>query len=310
MPELFDDPRSATDPWYGLAMSILRSPAASAECPGCHARTVAGAWHLTDLLSRMATIDLGCASCKAKQTLTITLPREALPCYPLQRVTMLQDLVKRQMDSITNRIRLHADSMPVAAFTTSPVWEHAKWRGATFRWDPNHPMKVPPIMGLCFDNADAGRKLFSQLVDYHGNQDDHEEIRVSIIEGSPPGQQFGYSVHICPDPESLAAYATVAGIVLDPKLIRFFGRWNRMYPISGHPSLLQAFKRGFDKHNEFMLTSATRRDDGQEYFDVRLGLVKHKVKFRKFTDITNDDDLDAMALMMPLLVPPRLAGCL
>jgi hypothetical protein len=162
-------------------------------------------------------------------------------------------------------------------------------------------------MGLCCENADAGRKLFGQLVDYHGNHDEHEEIRVSIIEGSPPGQRFGYSVHICPDPESLAAYATAAGIVLDPKLIRFFGRWNRMYPIPGQhsPPLLEMFKRGFDRHGEFMLTSATHREDGQRHFDVRLGVIKRKVEFRKLADITNDEDPDVLASLMPLLVPPR-----
>jgi hypothetical protein len=217
----------------------------------------------------------------------------------------VKDVIQQRVESIANQVRLHADAMPVAAFTTSPIWARAKWRGTTFRWNPDHPKKVPPIMGLCFDNADEGRKLFSQLVDYQGNRDEHEEIRVSIIEGSPPGQRFGYSVHISPDPESLAAYASAAGIVLDPKLIPFFGRWNRMYPIAGSPSYLQMFKEGFAKHNEFMLTSATRRDDGQQYFDVKIGLVKHKVELRKLGDITRGDDPDAMALLMPAFVPPR-----
>ncbi|MDP9173553.1 MAG: hypothetical protein M3O30_06775 [Planctomycetota bacterium] len=212
-----------------------------------------------------------------------------------------------QMESINARVRICADAMPVAAFTTSPLWQEAKWSGTTFRWNPDRPVKVPPIMGICFRNADVGRKLFSQLVDYHGNRDEHEEIRVSIIEGSPPGQQFGYSVHICPDPESLAAYATAADLVLDPKLIRFFGRWNRLYPIPGQssPPLLEMFKRGLEKHGEFMLTSATIREDGQQYFDAQIGLIKHKIEFRKLTDITSEDDPDALALAMPALVPPR-----
>jgi hypothetical protein len=59
-----------------------------------------------------------------------------------------------------------------------------------------------------------------------------------------------------------------------------------------------------------MLTSATRRKDGQQYFDVRLGLVKHKVEFRKLTDIAGDDDPDAVALLMPALIPPRAPSLL
>ncbi len=305
----------SSDRWQAAAVFVMGTPASPCECPDCGAKAVSGAWHLTDCLSRQATIDLTCTSCKTKQTLSLVLPPEVLPFYPLQRASMLQDAIKRQTESIAGQIRLHADAMPVAAFTTSPVWEQAKWRGTTFRWNTpesrnsrnprnsDHPRTGPPIMGLCFDNANAGRKLFSQLVDYQGQLDEHEEIRISIIEGSPPGQPLGYSVHLCPDPESLAAYATAAGIVLDPKLIRFFGRWNRMYPVSSHPSLLEAFKKGFAQHKEFMLTSATRRDDGQEYFDVQLGLVKHKIEFRRLADITTDDDPDAMALLMPALVP-------
>jgi hypothetical protein len=163
--------------WQAAAAMVMRTPASPRTCPQCGETSVSGAWHVTDLLSRQGTIDLVCASCKTNQTLTVTLPPGTLPFYPRQRAPLLRGAIQEQMGAIESRIKPHADAMPVAAFTTSPTWKHAKWRGATYRWNPDHPRKVPPIMGLCFENADAGRKLFSQLLDYHGNEDAHDENR-------------------------------------------------------------------------------------------------------------------------------------
>jgi hypothetical protein len=291
--------------WEETALSVIHSPLNKVKCPSCGNRAISGAWHLVDILARKGDVDLKCSSCRLSQNLKIDLPPDSLPFFPLERVVNLCEAIQAEIASISKRIQRHVESMPVAGFTTSPLWQTAKWRGMTFRWDPNHPMKVPPIMGLCFEDGETGKELFKSLVDHHGNSDKFEEIRVSIIEGSPPGQKFGYSIHICPDPDSLAAYATAADIVLDPKLIRFFGRWNRLYPIPGSPPLLEAFKAGFEKHEEFLMAPATRREDGQQYFDVKLGLVKHSIEFRKLSDITSEDDLDAMALVMPALITPE-----
>lgn len=161
-------------------------------------------------------------------------------------------------------------------------------------------------MGLVFDNTEAAEDIFMAAKERMNNQDRANEIRVSIIEGDVPGQEQrpGYTVHISPDPESLAARATAEGVVLDPTIIPFLGQWNRHYPITGTPTMLPKFKREFQKHGEYMLAPVVRREDGQLHFEHMLGIVKKTIEFRQLSEIVGPDDPDAGALVIPQLITP------
>ena len=186
-------------------------------------------------------------------------------------------------------------------FILNPLWNEAGWRATTFRWHPQS--EFPPIMGIVFANGDDGRRIFREFAQHHRHGDRFDELRISIIEGSLPGQMAGYSVHLCPDPESLFARATAEGIVLDPTVILLASRWNRMYPLPDSPPLLARFKEEYEKHREFLLAPVTRRPDGQDYFDVDCGIVNRRIQFRQLSEITSDD-IDSAALKMPELVRP------
>ena len=131
---------------------------------------------------------------------------------------------------ISEFIEKLARAMPVANFTTSALWAEACWKSTTFCYHPKS--HAPPVMGIMFANAEAGKALFRGLNEAYNHYDQFEEMRISIIEGSRPGAPQGYSVHICPEPDALAMHATAAGIVLDHR-VSFLGKWNRMYPSPG-----------------------------------------------------------------------------
>jgi len=189
----------------------------------------------------------------------------------------------------------------VTKFLTNPTWDSAEWVATTFRWHPTGD--APPIMGIVFEMGNEGKAVFETWTKEYGNQDPTSELRISIVEGSPEGQRYGYSVHICPDPETILARATMDGVVVDlSKMVRF-GRVNRMYPIPGQPNLLKRFQREFAKHKEYLLAPVTKRDDGQLWVDVELGIVKKTVHFRDLKDIT-ESDIDAAALALPALITP------
>jgi hypothetical protein len=210
------------------------------------------------------------------------------------------------LELIATRVRQHAKAMPAAAFATHPLWAKAGWSATTFQWHPTS--EAPPIMGLVFDNAEAGREIFREAEGQMNHEDRFEEIRVAIIEGTVPGQEPrpGYSVHICADPEALAGHATFEGFVVDSTIVPFLGQWNRHYPIPGRPSLLARFQEEFAKHQEFLLAPVTRRADGQLYTDPMLGIIKNVIHFRRLSDITTADDPDAAALLLPqFITPPR-----
>jgi hypothetical protein len=204
---------------------------------------------------------------------------------------------------ISRRARECVKEITVAAFTASHLWVEARWSATTFRWHPTSGS--PPVMGIVFENGTAGKQLFRDLENQYDHADRLEAIRVSIIDGFMPGQSPGYSVHICPDPIVLAKDAKTRNVVLDPSILPFIGQWNRMYPIPGSTPLLSRFKEEFDKHKEFLLAPVTRRADGQNYVDAELGIVKRKIEFRQLSEISAKNDIDAMASMMPTLIPPR-----
>jgi hypothetical protein len=258
---------------------------------------------LLDLRRRDAVIDLACNSCKAKESLRIALPLDAPGFYPVERMAKLAPLVREQIESIGHRIRQHAKAMPAAAFTTHALWDEAKWSATTFRWHPTS--EAPPIMGLVFDNSEAGVEIFREAERQMNHSDRFEEIRVSIVEGPVPGEERrpGYSVHICADPESLAAHATAEDFVVDPSIVPFLGQWNRHYPIPGTSSMLTRFKREFAKHKEFLLAPAVRKPDGQLWFEPELGIIKNEIHFRYLMDITQDDP-DAAAIILPQFIMP------
>jgi len=164
-------------------------------------------------------------------------------------------------------------------------------------------------MGLVFDNAEAGLEIFREAERQMNHTDRFEEIRISIIEGPVTGQEDrpGYSVHIGPDPESLDAHATMADFVVNRETIPFLGQWNRHYPVPGSPKLLPKFKMEFQKHKEFLLAPAVRKADGQLWIEPKLGIIKNLIHLRQLSEITQDD-VDAMALVLPELIKPPLAA--
>lgn len=177
-----------------------------------------------------------------------------------------------------------------------PLWEVAVWIGTAFQFHPTG--ECPPVLGIVFDDADTGREIFSEWVAMFGNDDQFEEIRVSINEGHVPGQRPGYTVHISPDPVSIAVRATAEGIALDPKIV-YLGRFNRMHPPTDSLALLARFKEEFQRHGEYLLAPVTRRNDGQLWTDVEFGIVKSSIQFRDVSDISQDD-IDAIVLKSDL----------
>ena len=95
-----------------------------------------------------------------------------------------------------------------------------------------------------FDNVEARLEIFRDADRQMNQEDRFEEIRLCIIEGAVPGQEHrpGYSVHLCADPDALAAHATFDDFVVDPTIVPFLGQWNRRYPVPGAPPLLPRFK--------------------------------------------------------------------
>jgi len=261
-------------------------------------------WNLLSARTRETSVDLHCSACGARESVRIVLPEGAPTFYPFERFPLVAQSLEREIESITTCVQQHVKTMPAAAFTTHPLWAEAKWSATTYKWHPTS--EAPPVMGLVFDNVEAGLEIFREAERQMNHEDRFEEIRISIIEGAVPGQEHrpGYSVHICADPEALSAHATMEDLVVDSSIVPFLGQWNRHYPVPGAPPLLPRFMQEFEKHQEFLLAPTIRRGDGNLYMEPTLGIIKNVIVFRQLSEITTPDDIDAAALMLPQLITP------
>jgi hypothetical protein len=296
--------------WGETAAAACRGPLSAVACPVCGAHSVSGEWNLLSARTRETSVDLHCSACGARENVRIALPDFASACWPLTRFQSVADAVEKEAESLAARIRQHVQSVPAARFTTHPLWAEAKWSATTYKWHPTGDS--PPIMGLVFDNAEAGMQIFRDVEGEMSHEDRFEEIRISIIEGRVPGQEHqpGYSVHICADPEALAGHATMDGFVVDSTVVPFLGQWNRHYPVPGAPPLLPKFKEEFARHKEFMLAPAVHRTDGKLYMEPSLGIIKNVILFRDLAEINPPEDTDAAAMLLPqFITPPPQQAC-
>ena len=184
---------------------------------------------------------------------------------------------------LLDRIREYETYLPAAAWVANPLWPEAKWSGTAYRFDKAG--EWPPVMGLTFENADKGRELFQSWTSKHGNLDELEEIRVTVIEGEIDGQRSGYFVHIGPDPENSMVRAMAEGIVIDDLPLGMLGRIGRMNPIAGTIPLLPRFKELFREHGEFLFAPLSPREDGRQWVDLECGIVKKAIHFHNLTDV-------------------------
>jgi hypothetical protein len=287
--------------WRDAAFQACCDVSRGVLCPACKTEAVHAEWHMIGLASREAVADLKCQSCSATVRVRLTLPATAREFCPFSRIAATMESVAQEVADLFEHVRAHEKLLPAAAWMLDPLWLLAGWSATAFRWHP--ASEAPPIMGLVFDNGELGRQLFGNWREQWGNTDGLEEIRISIIEGEVPGQDPGYSVHICAHPENFLVRATAGATVIKDIPVSLFGQVRRMHPLPGTPPLLARFKEEFRKHEEFLLAPVTRRNDGQLWIDVQLGIIKHAVHFRHVADI-GPADIDAVVLRAPIALPP------
>jgi hypothetical protein len=262
---------AAGDQWKNAAVSACMEPLHITACPACGAASVHAEWNLADLATHEADVDLQCASCSATVRVRIVLPSQVPAFYPFSRMSPISDSIAQELANLLQHAREGKQVLPAVTWMLDPLWMVAGWSATTFRWHPSS--EAPPVMGLVFEEAEASNQLFRNWTSRCGNVDELEEIRIAIVEGDVPGQDPGYSVHICSDPETSLIRATAEGIVIKNVPHELLGQLRRMHPLPDTPPLLARFKEEFKKHREFLLAPVTRRGDGQRFVDVECGIT-------------------------------------
>jgi hypothetical protein len=80
----------------------------------------------------------------------------------------------------------------VLSLINIPLWNRAEWSGTIYAFVPNS--EQPPIVGLAFKDASAGKSIFEAWRSKLGRIDDEERLRISIIKGIDAADPHGYRV--------------------------------------------------------------------------------------------------------------------
>ena len=229
----------------------------------------------------------------------IPIPLQGATHYSLARTTGYEDLYRR----LTNQPKTEKPklgkrrSLPRRPVKTNPnlyltipidvdLWNAAEWTATAFVYAPGRP----PVLGIAYKNEEPARKIFEQWHKRYGNNDEYEELRVSIIEGSVKGEGDGYSVHIGPDPDVWVKRLKSAGYdIKEDDLHMFVSRINRMNPPPASKNL-ELFKQEYRKHKTYFLAPAVLSKDLKSMkplFD--LAIRKGTIHFRHVSEVGRHD---------------------
>lgn len=176
-----------------------------------------------------------------------------------------------------------------AMFLSMPIdvdlWNAAEWSATFF---VNQAGK-PPVLGLAYKDEASARKIFEGWHKRYGNNDEYEELRVSIIEGPVRGEGPGYSVHIGPDPEAVTKRFKDAGYPAEGSLFVDVSRINRMNP-TPDSKYLKMFKDQYRQFKSYFLAPGVLLADSEGVKPLfELSIYKGRIHFRHVTDVGKND---------------------
>lgn len=181
----------------------------------------------------------------------------------------------------------------VTGFIDVDLWNKAQWRAVFFGAIEGGP----PILGLAFKNKGAAIRIFKGWRERFGQIDEHEELRISIVEGSLPGEkEFSYAVHIGADIENNVAQIEKDGYKAD--LITNITRIHRMYPAPDSNNL-ENFKKMYQQTQGYILIPGYIDSNNKVEMLSEYRLVKRKIHLRDIKDIKDNQDPDYVTTQTP-----------
>lgn len=169
------------------------------------------------------------------------------------------------------------------------LWNKADWQSIFFAVN----QEGPPILGLGFANRGAALRIFKAWNEKFGNKVDmNEELRVSIIEGSLPGEsRYGYTVHIGTNKGSAAK-----GDKFKANLVEDVSRFFRMYPGEGSKNLYN-FRTLYNQYGGYYLVPGHVIEDNPEALEMLpdYPVGKTELTWRRIEDI-KPGDIDYVAI--------------
>lgn len=189
-------------------------------------------------------------------------------------------------------------------FFNEEHWCKAKWRGMFYEL----PADDVPRVGLFFEDRDAGTSVFREWRDRFGAVDQFDELRISFVFGSVPGQPQGYSVVLSPDLPGVVNRYISSGMRPRPHMQRSLFmehvRYRRMLTDRrrGWVPEVERFRRAYNPGAPFLFGPAhesavlSAAGSPQVLFDTSHAIRKHLCYFQDVAALRHDRDVEACVL--------------
>jgi len=182
-------------------------------------------------------------------------------------------------------------------------WNKAKWRnGVAYLYDSQG--ELPPMFTVLFDNIELGTEIFKELIAKVGEDDKNERIRLSIVEGDVPNQEYGYFVTIGENAEATNKLLKNSPLNDNIRYLALGQRIHRMKPDKNSDSL-SIFKKEYKKHGCYYIVPAKQLYDPKKGYGFQVEtdykILKREIGFRNYTDISSKNDPDSTLKSQNLL---------
>jgi hypothetical protein len=182
----------------------------------------------------------------------------------------------------------------VSGLIDTTLWDKAKWKGTAYMFD--YDDAEPPYIALIFDNPKYGKLIFEQLRDLIGENDPNDELRLSIVEGEAPNQAQGYFVHVSQNLHNVMHRVTREHVDVKIEFLIGATRIHRMPTINFEN--LNQFKQRYREFGSYIIAPGElleHPEKGRGFMvHKQLGIHKKQVFLRKFEDIKEKEDYDAI----------------
>lgn len=175
-------------------------------------------------------------------------------------------------------------------------WEDAKWKnGVAYLYSPES--NLPPIFIVFFDKIEIGKEIFKDLINKVSTDDKAERLRLSIIEGDVPNQEYGYFVTIGENIEATNKLLDESFINEEVEYFAIGQRINRM-KLNKKSNNLANFKKEYEKHGCYYIAPGKQLYDPTNGYgasvEMEYKILKRKIEFRNYEDIITNRDLDSI----------------
>lgn len=183
----------------------------------------------------------------------------------------------------------------VSGLINQEKWEKAKWmHGVAYLSSTDG--SSPPVFTFYFDNLEMGKEIFEDLIAKVGKEDKNERLRLSIIEGEVPKQDYGYFVTVGENIDATNKLIDETSLE-DIKYVAIGQRIHRMKPKRDSVNLSN-FKKEYEKHGCYYIAPGKQLYDPQKGYgsqvEMNYKILKRKIEFRDYKDIPISNDPDSI----------------